>query len=97
MRWRPGARPTISNGTILASLPRWPVANTPACSNSACLISWREARAEPTWAGAGLAVASAVSRCPAADRAAFTVMIGMMRATPRAVRANLRGFPNESR
>jgi hypothetical protein len=74
------------------------VAITPACSNSACLSSWREARTASTWAGAGLAAArAAVSRCPAADRAAFTVTIGMMRATLRAVRANLRGFPNESR
>ena len=64
------------------------MAITPACSNRACLVS----------SGiAAFAARAAARRRPAADRPTFTVRIGMVRPTRRAVRANLGGFPIDSR
>ena len=60
----------------------------PACSNRA----WRVISG-----AAAAAVCEAAARWPGADRPACTVSTGMVALTRAAVRANLRGFPNDSR
>ena len=42
-------------------------------------------------------VCEEVARAPAAERPLLTATIGLVRPTRRAIRANLRGFPNDSR
>ena len=42
-------------------------------------------------------VCDPVARAPAAERPLFTAMIGLLRPTRRAIRANLRGLPTDSR
>ena len=60
----------------------------PACSNRACRVISGAATA---------AVCEAAARWPGVDRPAWTVSTGMCALTRRAVRANLRGLPSDSR
>ena len=76
-----------SRAAASVSSPSPGVAMIPACSNSA----WRLARGVAT-----AAVCEAAACCPAAERPACTVSTGIWCATRRAVRANLRGLPNDS-
>ena len=62
---------------------------TPACSNSASTVTSEAATSAP--------VCDDVARAPAAERPLLTATIGFVRATRRAIRANLRGLPNDSR
>ena len=77
-----------SRAAVSSSSPRLAAAITPACSSRACLV-----RGGVTAAAAR----AAARRRPAADRPTFTVRTGLLRPRRRAVRANLRGFPNDSR
>ncbi len=61
---------------------------TPACRNSASVATSDDASA---------AVWDAAARVPARDRPLLTARIGLLRPIRRASRANLRGFPNDSR
>ena len=61
---------------------------TPACKKSAST-----AASEP----ASAAVCEPAARCPARVTPLFIARIGFTRASRRAMRANLRGFPNDSR
>ena len=76
-----------SSAATSSSSPRHSVAMMPACWNSASRFTSGEATA---------AVCEAAACWPAADRPASTVSTGMVRPTCRAVRANLRGLPNDS-
>ena len=62
---------------------------TPACSNSESTVTSEAEISAP--------VCDDVARAPAAERPLLTATIGFLRATRRATRANLRGFPNDSR
>ncbi len=62
---------------------------TPAWRNSASTVTSDAAIRAP--------VCEEVARAPAADRPLFTAMIGFVRPTLRVIRANFRGFPNDSR
>ena len=48
-------------------------------------------------AAAMLAVCDEAARAPASERPLFTATIGLERETRRAMRANFRGLPNDSR
>ena len=76
-----------SSAATSSSSPRLSVAMMPACWKRASLLTSGEATA---------AVCDAAACWPAADRPASTVSTGMVRPTCRAVRANLRGLPNDS-
>jgi len=79
---------SASSTAASSSSPKLVVAMTPACSNSACrVISGATAAA----------VCEAAARWPGADRPACTVSTGMVALTRAALRANLRGLPNDSR
>ena len=76
------------NAAVPISSPRLSVAMTPACSNSASRV---------TSGVAAAAVCDFAARWPSADRPPTTVSTGIWRPTRRAVVANLRGLPNDSR
>ena len=77
--------------------------STSAMSNSSSRVSTRmtpACRNRASTAMSGLAIAAVcddAARTPAADRPLFTATIGLRRDTRRAMRANLRGLPNDSR
>ena len=71
-----------------SSSPKPVVAMMPACSNSACRVISGAVAA---------AVCEAAARWPGADRPAWTVRMGTLAVTRRAVLANLRGGPKDSR
>jgi hypothetical protein len=71
-----------------SSSPKLAVAMMPACSNSACRVISDAAAA---------AVCEAAARWPGADRPACTVRTGILALIRRAVRANQRGWPEDSR
>ena len=54
-------------------------------------------QSQPMDAPISAPVCEEVARAPAADRPLFTAMIGLVRPTRRAIRANLRGLPTDSR
>jgi hypothetical protein len=59
---------------------------------------WRKSASTVTSEAASSApVCEAVPRSPAADRPLLTATSGLVREKRRATRANLRGFPNDSR
>ena len=62
---------------------------TPAWRNSASTVTSEAATNAP--------VCDELARAPAAERPLLIAMIGFVRATRRAIRPNLRGFPNDSR
>jgi len=62
---------------------------TPAWWNRASTVTSEAASRAPVW--------EALARAPAAERPLLTTSTGLARATRRAVRANLRGLPNDSR
>ena len=59
--------------------------------------AWRNSALTTTSEVAVAAVCDAAAREPALDRPDFTATIGLSWLTRRAIRANLRGFPNDSR
>jgi len=61
---------------------------TPACRNSASTLADDSL---------GAAVCLLAARAPATERPPFTATMGLERDTRRAIRPNLRGFPNDSR
>jgi len=65
------------------------VRTTPDCRNSASTVRSEAASSAPVW--------DEVARAPARVRPLFTATIGLARPTRRAIRENLRGFPNDSR
>ena len=77
-----------SSAMVSVSSPKLFVAITPACSNSASRLTSGVATA---------AVCEAAACWPTAERPACTVSTGIFAPTRRAVRANLRGLPNDSR
>ena len=62
---------------------------TPACRKSASTVTSEAATSAP--------VCDCVARNPAADRPPLTATIGFFRPTRRAIGANFRGLPNDSR
>ena len=86
---RPAGTGWLASRTAVSrSSPRLAVAMMPACSNRA----WRVISG-----AAAAAVCEAAARWPGADLPACTVSTGMCALTRRAVRANLRGLPSDSR
>ena len=76
---------------------------TSATSKSSSIVS---TRTTPVWWNrastarsddANAAVCDDAARVPAWLRPLFTTTIGLLRPTRRAIRLNLRGFPNDSR
>jgi len=76
-----------SSAVAPISSPKLGVAIIPACSNNASLVT-SGVVADEVWVAA--------ARCPASLRPAWTVITGIRAPTRRAVRANLRGLPNDS-
>src|SRR5215472_5940112 len=76
------------NAAASTSSPRLCVAMMPAWPNSASCVTRR---------GPDAAVCDSAARRPAADRPPTTVSTGILWPTRRAVRANPRGFPYDSR
>ena len=76
-----------SSAVVSTRSPKPCVVMTPACSNRASRLTSGVATA---------AVCEAAARWPASDRPASTARTGMLAPTRRAVRANLRGLPNDS-
>ena len=76
-----------SSAAVSIRSPKPGTTMTPACWNRASLVTSGVATA---------AVCEAAARCPASERPASTASTGMLAATLRAVRANLRGLPNDS-
>ncbi len=58
---------------------------------------WRKRASTDTSGEASAAVCEAAARAPAVLLPPFTAMIGLRRDTRRAISANLRGLPNDSR
>ena len=71
------------------SSARLSVRITPAWSNRASTVTSEAASRAPVWEEVALA--------PAAERPLLTASTGLVLATRRAMRANLRGLPNDSR
>ena len=59
--------------------------------------AWRKTASTAVIEPASAAVCDPAARCPAPVRPPFIARIGFLRATRRASRPNLRGFPNDSR
>ncbi len=59
--------------------------------------AWRNSASTATSGLASAAVCDDAARVPARERPLFTATIGLWREIRRASRANLRGFPNDSR
>jgi hypothetical protein len=71
------------------SSPKLSVRITPACWNRASTVTSEAASSAP--------VCDDVALAPAAERPLLTASTGLVLATRRAMRANLRGLPNDSR
>ena len=74
-------------------------ATSNSCSSEATRMTpdWRKRASTDTSGEASAAVCEAAARAPAELLPPFTAMIGLRRDTRRAISANLRGFPNDSR
>jgi hypothetical protein len=84
-----GAGWLASRAATSNSSARVSVRITPAWRNSASTVTSEAASSAPVW--------EELARTPAAERPLLTASTGLARATRRAIRANLRGLPNDSR
>ena len=88
--------------TTLPAGTGWDATSTEASSSSpklavAIMPAWSNSASRVISGAPAAAVCEAAARWPGADRPAWTVRMGILALTRRAVRANLRGLPNDSR
>ena len=99
----PGPPALVTIATRRPAGTGW-LANSEATSNSSARVSvritpawWNRASTVTSEAASSAPVWEELARAPATERPLLTASTGLVLATRRAIRANLRGLPNDSR